>query len=462
MNNATTRELIDDKEKYNIKLYIGGFQVSFLRMFAARPVFNDALLFYTGFNTGNICKKNVIFVSPSPDQYISSTINYLIYQLNIDTAFIYDGSDSDMLNYNSIVIDSIKSTESLSDYEIIIDISNYTSKEAGIQDFINKIISGRKRGYIITTLKGLDLQYLFVQYRLLTSYQNEDFTPIFCFSADFFQIQYQYTYGHYFVSDTIPYYPASLPFLNKINQILGVNYIYIGTEFNYLLSLSLISKSLKHTKDFRIEDILQYLYRNEIETEIGRVQLTFDNVVSHSIVLLKMGASGIEPISFVSVVIQEARVWYDKYFQQTVYSCNWRDSGSEKYPRLTLPIGIVLSFTGDYSYQDLPLLHSYSLMIRLINENQGGVRGMLILPIFKNADSKVDGLRDIIESLYDSGVKIIAGMSNSEMRIESYPYVEEKGMILIYPHNYEGCECKENIIYVGIPFTNRVYIKYIY
>lgn len=312
-------------------------------MFDDRKIFSDALLFYTGVNMGNICKRNVIFLSPSPDQYISSSIEQLLNDIDINTAFIYDENDNTM-TYNSIIIDAIMNIESESgdDHELIVDIAEYNSSNplSGIEYFIISAINGKKKSYLITTLQGDNLLYLFEYYYQMTKYMEQSkIIPIYTFSSSFLKINRTYTIGHYFFSHTIPYYPTSQALLENVNSILGYDYIYTGTEFNYILAFSLISKSIESTKEMSYKIIMQYLYNNELQTEIGQVQLTIDNVISHPIISLTIDKNGIlQPVKYVSMLVREARVWNTLYLQQTIYSCNWKISSSEKYPRSTLKI----------------------------------------------------------------------------------------------------------------------------
>lgn len=46
------------------------------------------------------------------------------------------------------------------------------------------------------------------------------------------------------------------------------------------------------------------------------------------------------------------------------------------------------------------------------------------------------------------------------MRIEALDFIQKNDMILFYPYNYEGMECIENVIYVGVPFSGRVFYFY--
>lgn len=451
----------NDQSQYNIRVFIGGCGIESIETYSNSVSLQKSLLFYTGINEGNICKQNVFFVSPSPDQFINTAMKFLLYKFGSKIAFIYDNNPT-KVTQNNLILKAIEELDIQVISKLPIDLNeNLNMMSYRIMEFVLNIdyYSGRKIGfasdtYIICNLGNDQLQYfLTALYKYLRIYY------VFTFDNSF--IKYPISTNYYLISDIINLNNNVI--LNYIYNILGSKYILNGLELKYLLPLFLLSESIKDTATLSTFDsTVSSLYSSQpFDTLFGELVVTPDNVISHPIAISAYNDYAI--LTNIMPLLQqsnEANVYVQSVLPKSLYSCNWKTSRSEKYSRTVINIGLILSLTGSYAKQDVPMLLSYILICTIINEKYNGIRGYIVLPIVKDINSDVTQVIPVLDKFKEDQISYIFGLSNSEMRNEVKDKLNEYKMILFYPHDYEGLECKENVVYVGIPFTSRTLIKY--
>lgn len=450
----------NDQKEYNILVFIGGCGIESVKLYSNSLSLQDSLLFYTGTNEGNICKKNVFFVSPSPDQLINSAMKFLLYYYKSRIALIYDNNKSKE-SQNEMIKNTIKDLDIEVVSELEVDLSEVDDNmiNSKIGEFIYNLdyYSGRRFGsvaniYVICNLGPDKLGYFLYNFALkgyLTFIFDNSFT------------YYKYSVNYFLISDIINLNNQKI--ISYIYSVFGNDYILNGLELKYLLPLFLLSESVKDTAVLSNFDLtVRQLYSDGgFNTLFGKLVVTQDNVISHPISISSYNENGVLTHNMVLLEqSNEANVYIESILPKRLYSCNWKSSSSEKYSRTVINIGILLSLSGSYANQDVPMLLSYLLICKLINEKYNGIRGYMILPIIKDINSDINKVIPILDEFKEEEMSYIFGLSNSEMRNKIKDKLSEYKMILFYPHDYEGLECKENIVYVGIPFTSRSLIKY--
>lgn len=443
---------------FNVTIFIGNCNKDILKQFSSDSILQNTVFLSIGNNPGKICERNNFFFSPSPYQYITSFVNYLITTYGIRMAFIYDDS-SDKSIYNKIILDAIEKLNL--NYLVIkqIPYSNSVDNFDVIETFIDEsLYHGSENFYIINTLSYDNLIIFFDIYKKRSDIMSV--FPVFCIDNSIVRLDSSKTDGSYLVSYEINMSSDEEMIHSSIYQLLGNDYIINGKEISYLIALFFLGESLKSTEILSSDVIIRYLYETKTDTLFGHLEIGKDNTITRSVVLNEITKNGVIFDKFILKTSYEAGVWNDQYIQQKVYSCNWKDSSSDRYERSTIKIGIALSLSGIYSNKDRKLFDVYLMIINYYNIQMKGIRGLIIVPTFVDLKSDVNLVKETLLYLNSNNINSVIGMSNSEMRKASFDTLEENNMILFYPHNYEGIECKRNIIYVGVPFTSHISYRY--
>lgn len=350
-----------------------------------------------------------IYVMNSPDNYISSVVEYLFFQVGTHVAYIHDKKEN-MEKFNNMIINAI---EKLQITEIInIEVDGNCDKQ--VELFITKLIETHNSAdFILNTLSNDCLQTFFTKYN---SYFKKEGTfhslqayPIYCLDESFTGVT-SGNDGSYFISKQL-FSLDSENYIYKAIMSLIDNYNIDGEELNLLIPFYVLANVVTTISLLNKESLMKSLYSLDNELPFGRVKMTPDNVLSHEIIIFQKERNGLIPHKTIFHASSIGNVWKSKYIATELYSCDWREAKSEKYMRTTMYIGIVLSLTGVYSYQDIPLLNSYIVTINMINIENDGVRGFYIIPYIKNSQSGNSNLTEILTELKEEEITFIFGMT---------------------------------------------------
>lgn len=328
-----------------------------------------------------------------------------------------------------------------------------------IEVFIDNILYyGVENEYVINTLSGDYLK------TFIDTYTKRNIAiriyPIFYIDSSIINLDSAKIDGSYLISYEINTSPDEEFIYKSINNLFSNNYKVNGKEINYLVALYYLGISLKSTKVLTRDKVIEYLYNSYSDSLFGHLEMGNDNTLTRSIILNKITSNGIKFEKYIMKSSIEGEVWRSSYAPSKIYSCNWKEYSSEKYERSTMKLGILLSFSGSYSKQDRELLNIYLIGINFYNMEMKGIRGLIIAPTVYDLKSDINNVPILLELMNSNGINSVMGLSNSEMRIAASETLQRYNMLLFYPHDYEGLECKKNIIYTGIPFTSYSSYRY--
>lgn len=350
-----------------------------------------------------------IYVMNSPDNYISSVVEYLFFQVGTQVAYIHDKKEN-MEKFNNMIINAI---EKLQITEVInIEVDGNCDKQ--VELFITKLIETHNSAdFILNTLSGDCLQTFFTKYnsyfRTEGTFHSLQAYPIYCLDESFTSVTSN-NIGSYFISKQL-FSLNSENYIYKAIMSLIDNYDIDGEELNLLIPFYVLANVVTTISLLNKDSLMKSLYSLDNELPCGRVKMTPDNVLSHEIVIFKKGSNGLIPYETIFHASRIGNVWKSNYIATELYSCDWKEAKSEKYMRTIMYIGIVLSLTGVYSYQDIPLLNSYIVTINMINIENDGVRGFYIIPYIKNSQSGNSNLTEILTELKEEEITFIFGMT---------------------------------------------------
>lgn len=351
-------------------------------------------------------------MSPSPDEYISYSINYLLFTFGKEVAFIYDSSPL-MDAYNNIIISSFD----VLNFEVsgLMKVNESNLSEDIVSFLENITYYGSSNSIIINTLTGESLSKFFELYKQYIVERvdlinlSKAYTVI-CFDYYTFKtINPDYTKNQYVISSR---FVTQSNIQEKISDILTDSYIINGDEINILLSLYILSILYTSTESVEQSYIFQKIYDIDLDSPFGYLKMDKTNVLSRPISIYQEGSDG--KLNFIQYTIEvsfDSQVWKRSYREERVFTCNWKESFSERYERSLIKIGLLISFSGAYSLQDISLYSSYLMGIDLCNIEYNGIRGLYIHPITIDVQSNESMVGEAILQLAENGVNFVFGLS---------------------------------------------------
>lgn len=355
---------------------------------------------------------NRFLITPSPDQYISYAVNYMLYSFGKQIAFIYD-SNPEMDAYNNIIISS---------FDVIrFDVSGLmkVSEDNIENDIINFLENityyGSSNTYIITTLTDKSLILFFKMYKTYIIDKVNVFNlpkpyTVICFDYyTFGMIDKTHTEGQYVITSQLV---TESNIQEKIKSILTPDYIINGEEINYLLSLYILAILFPNSDLILQSYIFKQIYSIDVDSPFGYLKMDKTNVLSRPISICQKDKDGV--VKFVSYTIKvtfDTQVWKTAYKEDRVLTCNWKESFSEKYQRSLIKIGLLISLSGSYSLQDIALYSTYLMAIDLCNIEYNGIRGLYINPITIDIESDITKVGPAISVLAKNDVSFMFGLS---------------------------------------------------
>lgn len=355
---------------------------------------------------------NRFLITPSPDQYISYAVNYMLYSFGKQIAFIYD-SNPEMDAYNNIIISS---------FDVIrFDVSGLmkVSEDNIENDIINFLENityyGSSNTYIITTLTDKSLILFFKMYKTYIIDKVNVFNlpkpyTVICFDYYTFGIiDETHTEGQYVITSQLV---TESNIQEKIKSILTPDYIINGDEINYLLSLYILAILLPNSDLILQSYIFKQIYSIDVDSPFGYLKMDKTNVLSRPISICQKDKDGV--VKFVSYTIKvtfDTQIWKTAYKEDRVLTCNWKESFSEKYQRSLIKIGLLISLSGSYSLQDIALYSTYLMAIDLCNIEYNGIRGLYINPITIDIESDITKVGPAISVLAKNDVSFMFGLS---------------------------------------------------
>jgi len=109
-----------------------------------------------------------------------------------------------------------------------------------------------------------------------------------------------------------------------------------------------------------------------------------------------------------------------------------------------IPVGVLFSQTGTMSISETQMRHAVIMAIDQINA-EGGVLGRPLTPVIKDGKSRADIFAKRTQEFVDDQVPVIFGGWRSVDRKAMLPIIENSGLLLFYPLQYEGNEASRNV-----------------
>lgn len=253
----------------------------------------------------------------------------------------------------------------------------------------------------------------------------ENIPPIYSLSSKFTQVNKEISKNNYLISPYSFISDNGNNLINGLKDIFNKDYTFIGLEINYLIALAFVSEAIS-SNEMDISLIFSTLYSQTYNTVFGSVYLGLDNVLSHEAIISKKDENNkLIYEESLYVLFYEGNVYKIKYYDIDNYGCNWKDSKVEKYIKADVTIGILLSLTGSYSVQDIPLLNTYILAVNLINQEYKGVRDLLVKPYVRDIHSNIDDAINIMKTMSNNNINYVFGLTK-------YLFFNQSIILIIY------------------------------
>lgn len=254
------------------------------------------------------------------------------------------------------------------------------------------------------------------------------------------------------------------PFLYGISSnTYGNNHILKKIESRGLIAIEFILDVIILLENSENGDFLDFIHNNVITTSLGSVQIDIDNYYPSIVDIYIANSSNILYNRYVLSNKWSGETFRITYQNVTLFPiCNVSNENNKQQNRLSINVILLVSLSGNYKLEGYRLLLSYLSTIDYTNNNSK-LNGLYINPIIIDTKGGYEIAKDIISKMSkEYNTKIALGLDNSINRKEIVNELEENDILLVYPYDFEGYECKENIIYIGVPFTSKItYIPWI-
>lgn len=209
-------------------------------------------------------------------------------------------------------------------------------------------------------------------------------------------------------------------------------------------------------------DFLDYVHNNEIATSLGNVKIDSDNYYPSIVSVYCANNINILNIRYVLSNKWPGETYRVTYQNTTLFPICNVSNPNKIQTRLSINIIMFVALSGNYKLDGYRLLLSYLSIIDYMNYNSK-LNGLYINPIVIDTKGGYTVVREVLLKMsVEYNTKITMGLDNSVNRKEIANELEGYDVLLAYPYDFEGYECKENIVYIGVPFASKVtYLSWI-
>lgn len=242
----------------------------------------------------------------------------------------------------------------------------------------------------------------------------------------------------------------------------------IASEIIYTVIIGLQKSQYK--------DLLSYVHKTNFSTSFGEIHITEDNYLPAIVSLYQ--ADHVKRTAKRIVLSQEwpGEIYRESFQNVSLFdSCNvtkallqpYRkrnrdDPNPARVSRSALNLVLFVPLSGLLKLPGYDMLLGYLAVIDYLNKEIPD-SGRYLNPIV--IDTKLSyetPLEEIPKMRSEYHTLLAFGMDRSENRMKVIDALEENNVILFYPRDFEGYECKENIIYTGVPFSAKLpYLSWI-
>lgn len=295
------------------------------------------------------------------------------------------------------------------------------------------------------------------KYTVLSLYLNEKDVNnnIECMNGHYYYLYY-HNISHYYTSNISK---ANQVFHSKYNRYENQYDLHAGT----ILGLLLLHYTIQNISDYTIDnttfrEILKSAHSIQIP-EFPQISSSSSNHLSYTYGLYKVEKQNISLVYNYSKSIS-ANPWLGYNNETVYYYCDWNvdenneEKRSDKTPKKTILVGIILSTTGEYNEIEIAGIDPIMTEIFIINK-KGGLFGeyMLVGKVYDGKSTEEGGLEAAKLAVSDKADVLIGCYLNTCRKLVS-AYLLPLKKVLWYPSIFEGQECLENVIYTGM-ITNQ-------
>lgn len=338
-----------------------------------------------------------------------------------------------------------------------------------IRDFISSYkLSIPDNGIIINYLKN---EELFIEvYKSFKKIILNDYSSLKEASEDYVVISFDTRYFSNLDSELRDYQfvEASCYINNEIdskvqnagNSIFNENYLISNTIAKGVIAYEILMEIYISIQNFTKERVYNYINENEFSTSYGTIKTSSrDTTIPFPITIL------VSKDNVIELEFEVSKNWpaeaYRHNFNIEEYTVCNKIENKEIY-RNSIKFLFLIPFTGSNGYLGNSLINAYLSAIDYVNI-KGGINGMVAVPKIINTESDVNIVIDNIHNVINETHSRIIFGTGTAVRTKILDDLEKEEILLFYPYQYEGYECKENIIYMGSPFSELLsVISYIY
>lgn len=219
-------------------------------------------------------------------------------------------------------------------------------------------------------------------------------------------------------------------------------------------------------------NLQSYVHNTKFSTSFGEIHITEDNYLPAIVSLYQADR---EKRTAKRIILSQkwpGEIYRELYQNTTLFDyCNVTKAvlqpkrngiNPARVSRRSLNIVLFVPISGLLKVPGYDMMLGYLSVIDYLNSNVTSEEIFLNPIVIDTKLSYETPLEEIplMRSKYNT--LLAFGMDRSENRINVIDALEENNVILFYPRDFEGYECKENIIYTGVPFSAKLpYLSWI-
>lgn len=431
----------------NVTTVFGGWTSSSRK--AMLPVFEAAngLLYYPLQYEANECSYNIFYGGATPNQQLLPAIKYMVDRYP-DKAFFLVGSDYVFpRTANAVAKEYLNVLGVPFVNELYIALGNKSVDF--IVDSIAQLLPAG--GIILNTLNG-DSNVAFFQ-----KLKARNFTalthPSISLSIgepEIPSIGVDNLVGHYAAWNYFQTVNSAenKAFVASYQARYGQQPVSDPMEAAFIL-INLWKQAVETAKSFQVDRVRRAMYGQSFLAPEGQVTMTTSHHLSKFIRIGQVQADGTLAVKFTRARAETPEPWSPLQASTRGYGCDWSDRVKRGgfYAMDTVQVGILHSMTGAWAATERALQDAEAMAIRHINEN--ALLSKVVVPVYANGFSNYTSIRARAREFAANPqiVAVFAGGSSEARQIISD---ELPNTLLFYPKNYEGQECRTNVLYGGL------------